>query len=166
VVALHGALLEELVRDRALGEDHADLADEGRSKGADELHVWAFRWCAAATRHADVMPAKRRSIAAGVIEFALSEDAFSLTALSPLDGRYAAKTRPLQEHFSEYALMRERVAVEVAWLLALGEEPSFDALAGPFSAATPRGARGARPRAFSIEDAERIRRSRRRPTTT
>ena len=58
-----------------------------------------------------------------------------LTALSPLDGRYAAKTRPLQEHFSEFALMRERVAVEVAWLLALADEPAFDALK-PFSAAT------------------------------
>ena len=34
----------------------------------------------------------------------------SLTALSPLDGRYASKTRPLQEHFSEFALIRERVA--------------------------------------------------------
>ena len=58
-----------------------------------------------------------------------------LTALSPLDGRYSAKTRPLQEHFSELALMRERVAVEVAWLLALADEPSFEALK-PFSAAT------------------------------
>jgi adenylosuccinate lyase len=58
-----------------------------------------------------------------------------LTALSPLDGRYAARTRPLQDHFSELALMRERVAVEVAWLLALGEETSFDALPA-FSAAT------------------------------
>src|SRR5687767_13380654 len=59
----------------------------------------------------------------------------ALTALSPLDGRYAARTRPLQEHFSELALMRERVAVEVAWLLALGDERAFEALA-PFSAAT------------------------------
>jgi adenylosuccinate lyase len=77
-----------------------------------------------------------------------------LTALSPLDGRYAAKTRPLQEHFSEFALMRERVAVEVAWLLALADEPSFEALA-PFSAAAreelQRAASG-----FSLADAERI----------
>ncbi|MEP7259623.1 MAG: adenylosuccinate lyase [Usitatibacter sp.] len=59
----------------------------------------------------------------------------SLNALSPLDGRYAARTRPLQDHFSEFALMRERVAVEVAWLLALGDEPAFKHLP-PFSAAT------------------------------
>ncbi len=77
-----------------------------------------------------------------------------LTALSPLDGRYAARTRPLQDHFSEFALMRERVAVEIAWLLALGDEPAFDAL-GPFSAATraelQRAAAG-----FGIAEAERI----------
>ena len=77
-----------------------------------------------------------------------------LTALSPLDGRYAAKTRPLQEHFSEYALMRERVAVEIAWLLALGEESSFDALQ-PFSAATREELRRAAA-GFSVADAERI----------
>src|SRR6187402_3839128 len=61
----------------------------------------------------------------------------SLTALSPLDGRYAAKVRPLQDHFSEFALIRERVTVEVAWLLALADEPAFTALP-PFSAATRR----------------------------
>jgi hypothetical protein len=59
----------------------------------------------------------------------------SLTALSPLDGRYAAKTRALQEHFSEFALMRERVAVEVEWLIALGNEREFTAMQ-PFSADT------------------------------
>ena len=58
-----------------------------------------------------------------------------LTALSPLDGRYAAKTRALQDHFSEFALMRERVAIEVAWLAALAGDDSFTALA-PFSPAT------------------------------
>src|SRR5438477_9928580 len=77
-----------------------------------------------------------------------------LTALSPLDGRYAAKTRPLQEHFSEYALMRERVAVEVEWLLALASEPAFDALR-PFSAKTVEALRGAAAD-FSVADAERI----------
>src|SRR6187397_255487 len=35
-----------------------------------------------------------------------------LTALSPLDGRYASKVRGLQDHFSEFALIRERVAIE------------------------------------------------------
>ncbi|MGZ5077963.1 MAG: adenylosuccinate lyase [Usitatibacter sp.] len=77
-----------------------------------------------------------------------------LNALSPLDGRYAAKTRPLKDHFSEFALMRERVAVEVAWLLALADEPMFAGLP-PFS----RDARGELHRAsadFSLDDAERI----------
>jgi adenylosuccinate lyase len=78
----------------------------------------------------------------------------ALTALSPLDGRYASKVRPLQEHFSEYALIRERVAVEVAWLLALADEPSFAALK-PVAAATrtelERAASG-----FSVADAERV----------
>ena len=78
----------------------------------------------------------------------------ALTALSPLDGRYAAKTRPLREHFSEFALMRERVAVETAWLLALADEPAFDALA-PFSAATRTELRQAAA-GFALADAERI----------
>jgi adenylosuccinate lyase len=78
----------------------------------------------------------------------------ALTALSPLDGRYAAKTRPLQEHFSEFALMRERVAVEIAWLLALGEEPTFEPLK-PFSAAT-RAELERAASAFALADAERI----------
>ena len=77
-----------------------------------------------------------------------------LTALSPLDGRYAARARPLQDHFSEFALMRERVAVEVAWLLALADEPSFGALK-PFQAAT-RAELEKAAAAFSLADAERI----------
>src|SRR5260221_1970242 len=77
-----------------------------------------------------------------------------LTALSPLDGRYAGKTRPLQEHFSEFALIRERVAIEIAWLLALAAEPSFEALR-PFSTKTTRElARAAA--AFGLADAERV----------
>ena len=78
----------------------------------------------------------------------------ALTALSPLDGRYASKVRPLQEHFSEFALIRERVTVEVAWLLALAEEASFDALK-PFSAAT-RAELERAASAFSLADAERV----------
>ena len=42
-----------------------------------------------------------------------------LTALSPLDGRYAAKVGSLRIHFSEYGLMRNRVRVEIEWLKAL-----------------------------------------------
>ena len=43
----------------------------------------------------------------------------SLTALSPIDGRYAEKTFELREIFSEYGLIRYRVQVEIRWLLAL-----------------------------------------------
>ena len=78
----------------------------------------------------------------------------ALTALSPLDGRYAAKTRALQEHFSEFALIRERVAVEVEWLVALGADPAFTALA-PLSAATVKELRAAAA-GFSLADAERV----------
>ncbi|HEX6794450.1 MAG TPA: adenylosuccinate lyase, partial [Casimicrobiaceae bacterium] len=46
-------------------------------------------------------------------------DTARLTALSPLDGRYAQKVDPLRSCFSEFALIRDRVRVEIAWLLAL-----------------------------------------------
>jgi adenylosuccinate lyase len=49
----------------------------------------------------------------------------SLTALSPLDGRYAAKTAALRPVFSEAGLMHRRVRVEIRWLLALAEEPGI-----------------------------------------
>ncbi len=49
----------------------------------------------------------------------------ALTALSPLDGRYAAKVAGLREHFSEFGLIRARVRVEIAWLRALGAEPAI-----------------------------------------
>ncbi|MDP3032625.1 MAG: adenylosuccinate lyase [Rhodocyclaceae bacterium] len=57
----------------------------------------------------------------------------ALTALSPLDGRYAAKVEPLRAHFSEYGLIRNRIRVEVEWLKALAaaveviEVPAFSA---------------------------------------
>jgi adenylosuccinate lyase len=77
-----------------------------------------------------------------------------LTALSPLDGRYAAKVRPLQEHFSEFALIRERVAIEIEWLRALAAEASFTALQ-PFSAKAAKELASAADK-FSLADAERI----------
>jgi adenylosuccinate lyase len=43
----------------------------------------------------------------------------SLTAISPIDGRYAEKTFSLREIFSEYGLIRNRVLVEIRWLEAL-----------------------------------------------
>ena len=58
-----------------------------------------------------------------------------LTALSPLDGRYAAKVDALRAQFSEYGLIRRRLQVEIEWLKALAAEPHFAEIA-PFSAAT------------------------------
>ena len=43
----------------------------------------------------------------------------SLSAISPIDGRYAEKTVALREIFSEYGLMRYRVLVEIRWIAAL-----------------------------------------------
>jgi adenylosuccinate lyase len=43
----------------------------------------------------------------------------SLTALSPLDGRYGEVTAPLRDVFSEFAFMRARLRVEVEWLIRL-----------------------------------------------
>ena len=45
----------------------------------------------------------------------------ALTALSPIDGRYARQTDALRSIFSEYAFMNARVRVEVEWLIALSE---------------------------------------------
>ena len=42
-----------------------------------------------------------------------------LTAVSPIDGRYAGKTAPLREYFSEYALIKNRVRVEIEYFIAL-----------------------------------------------
>ena len=46
-----------------------------------------------------------------------------LTAISPIDGRYRGKTEPLSEYFSEYALVRYRVRVEIEYFIALCELP-------------------------------------------
>ena len=47
----------------------------------------------------------------------------SLTAISPIDGRYAGKTLPLQAFFSEQALIKYRVRVEIEYFIALCEIP-------------------------------------------
>lgn len=48
---------------------------------------------------------------------------FNLTAISPIDGRYADKVNLLRPVFSEYGLIRYRVEVEVRWLQTLAEHP-------------------------------------------
>jgi len=47
----------------------------------------------------------------------------SLTAIAPIDGRYFETTKPLAPYFSEYALMRYRILVEVEYFIALCELP-------------------------------------------
>ncbi len=58
-----------------------------------------------------------------------------LTALSPLDGRYAAKLDALRPQFSEYGLIHRRLQVEIEWLKALAAEPHFTEIPA-FSPAT------------------------------
>ncbi|MDN7131835.1 adenylosuccinate lyase [Halomonas sp. MC140] len=78
----------------------------------------------------------------------------ALTALSPVDGRYASKAAALREHFSEFGLIRARVIVEVRWLQRLAEHAqitevpplSADATAFLEQLITE----------FSLNDAERI----------
>ncbi|QTP61186.1 adenylosuccinate lyase [Billgrantia antri] len=78
----------------------------------------------------------------------------ALTALSPVDGRYAGKTEALREHFSEFGLIRARVTVEIRWLQRLAEQggivevPPLSAEATAFLEAMLRD--------FSLADAERI----------
>jgi adenylosuccinate lyase len=48
-------------------------------------------------------------------------DLSELTALSPLDGRYASRTRVLRGSMSEAGFMRQRVRVEIEWLIALSD---------------------------------------------
>lgn len=59
----------------------------------------------------------------------------SLTALSPLDGRYHSKLDGLRPYFSEFALIKHRIRVEVEWLKALGTEPAIAEIP-PFSPET------------------------------
>ncbi len=53
----------------------------------------------------------------------------ALSEIGPIDGRYRRRTRALGAYFSEYALIRYRVRVEIEWYLSLAAHPGFDALA-------------------------------------
>jgi adenylosuccinate lyase len=77
-----------------------------------------------------------------------------LSAVSPLDGRYASRTAPLRTIFSEFGLMRFRVLVEVRWLQRLAALPGIPEF-GPFDAATT-AALDAVADGFALADAERI----------
>ena len=76
-----------------------------------------------------------------------------LTAISPIDGRYRGKAEPLADYFSEYALIRYRVRVEIEYFITLCELPLpqlkdfdkslFDSLRNIY-------------RNFTVEDAGRV----------
>jgi adenylosuccinate lyase len=62
----------------------------------------------------------------------------ALEALSPLDGRYAEKAAPLRALGSEYGLLRQRLLVEIRWLLALADAPGVTEVPALTSAARAR----------------------------
>ncbi|NII75402.1 adenylosuccinate lyase [Dyella sp. SG562] len=80
--------------------------------------------------------------------------AHALTALSPLDGRYASKAQALRPIFSEYGLMHRRVHVEIEWLLALAADPGIAELPA-FSAAQVAQLKEIAAK-FGVEDGERV----------
>src|SRR5688572_185945 len=59
----------------------------------------------------------------------------NLRALSPLDGRYQAKVAALSDYFSEYALIRYRLRIEIGWLQALASDAAIPEVT-PFSEKT------------------------------
>ena len=77
-----------------------------------------------------------------------------LSALSPLDGRYASSVESLRPVFSEYGLMKARVKVELNWLKALATEAKI-AEVPAFSAATLAEIDGVIA-GFSLEDAAAV----------
>ena len=79
-------------------------------------------------------------------------DAHALSAVTPLDGRYASRTAPLADYASEAALVRARVRVEVEYLLALAD---LEAVPLEFTA-EERGALRDAHESFDTEDAELV----------
>ena len=77
-----------------------------------------------------------------------------LSALSPLDGRYESRTASLRAYFSEFALIKYRIHVEIEWLIALSKTPEIAECAA-FSPATETTLRDTAA-GFSLADAERV----------
>ncbi|MAD54486.1 adenylosuccinate lyase [Idiomarina sp. UBA3162] len=78
----------------------------------------------------------------------------TLTAISPVDGRYASKVEPLRAIFSEYGLIKYRVTVEVRWLQMLAQHEGIKEVAPLSDEANQR--LNAIVETFSVEDAERV----------
>ena len=77
----------------------------------------------------------------------------SLTAISPVDGRYSSKTEPYSAYFSEFALIRFRVLTEVEYFIALSELPLKQLVSVPVNILPKLREIYSK---FSIEDAEKI----------
>ncbi|MCW3073846.1 MAG: purB [Flaviaesturariibacter sp.] len=77
-------------------------------------------------------------------------DLNSLTAVSPIDGRYRQQVEHLDDYFSEFGLMKYRVLVEIEYLQALANQNYFE-----LSAETARHLKGVAEN-FSLEDAQQI----------
>ena len=78
----------------------------------------------------------------------------ALSAVGPIDGRYRSRTRALARYFSEAALIRYRVRVEIEWYLSLAANPAIDAVA-PIDAAGARRLRALYTE-FAPADARRV----------
>ena len=78
----------------------------------------------------------------------------SLTAVSPVDGRYAGKTQALRPIFSEYGLIRARVLVEVRWLQRLAAHPAISEV--PAFSAEANAVLNTLAENFALEHAERV----------
>jgi adenylosuccinate lyase len=78
----------------------------------------------------------------------------ALLDVSPIDGRYRARTRALEAYFSEFALIRYRVRAMVEWYLSLAANPAFDALPTLDSSTTKR--LRELYQSFTLEDARKV----------
>jgi len=78
----------------------------------------------------------------------------ALIAVTPIDGRYRARTRALEAYFSELALIRYRVRVEIEWYLSLAADPAIGALK-PLPPATAKKLRAVY-EDFALDDARRV----------
>lgn len=78
----------------------------------------------------------------------------SLTAISPIDGRYRTKVEPLGQIFSEYGLIRARVEVEVRWLQSLANHKDLTEV--PPLSASANDVLEKMLKSFSVSDAEAI----------
>jgi len=78
----------------------------------------------------------------------------ALTAISPIDGRYASKTQALRPIFSEFGLIRYRVLVEIRWLQFLSAHP--DIVEVPTFSTDAQALLNALADNLSVEDAQRV----------